>query len=135
MYRLRFLTISILHWIASIVLSTALALYVLTGFTGYVLAAPMWAMNFLLAFGFAQWAFHQRLPGPRDTMWFLLIWFIVTFSLQSAFEIYQFGQIYFLINDNFLHIQYFIDLLAILLASYLTRRWKVKSVLSEGMVD
>jgi hypothetical protein len=132
---LRFLAISILHWVFALVMSALLAMYILSGFTGYALAIPMWLMNFLLSFGFASWAFHKKLPGSRDVAKMLVIWFVVMASLQAAFEIMQYGTVYFLIRDIQLHIQYFLDLFAILLAAYLTRRWKVKAVLGEGMVE
>lgn len=132
---IRSIAISILHWIFGLVISAILAMYVFAGFSGYALAIPMWLVNFLLSFGFASWAFHARLPGKKDTLVLVVSWFVVSFSLQAAFEIMQYGGVYFLSRDTQLHIQYFFDLAAILLASYLTRRWKVTSVLGEGMAE
>lgn len=132
---IRFFAISILHWVFALVVSALLAMYVLVGLHGLMLAVPMWLVNFLISFGFAAWAFHKRLPGKRDTAWLLGIWFVTTFSLQAAFEIMQYGYVYFLIRDTDVHIQYFLDVIAILLAMYLTRRWKVAAVLGEGMME
>ncbi len=132
---IRFLAISILHWTFGLVISALLAMYVFSGLQGLMLAVPMWLINFLLSFGFAAWAFHKRLPGKRECALLLGIWFVTAFSLQAAFEIMQYGYIYFLLRDTQLHIQFFLDVIAILAAMYLTRRWKVAAVLGEGMME
>ncbi|MCC7357314.1 hypothetical protein IT408_02290 [Candidatus Uhrbacteria bacterium] len=131
----RFLSISVLHWTFSYVVFALLSIYVFVGLRGILLAFPIWIINFLLSFGFATWAFQKRLPGKRDGVMFLTIWFVTTFSLQVAVEMMQYGYVYFLIQDYYLHVQYVIDVIAILSAVYITRRKKIAAVLGEGMME
>ncbi len=133
---LRYLSLSILHWIAASAATFLLVQYVIPhALTGYTLAAPMWVIQFAIAFGFVMWAFHTKLPGRRETMMLLIIWFVITFALEAAFETSLAGRPAFLIYSTDLHVQYFLELAAILLAAYLTRRRRIKAVLSEGMTE
>ncbi len=132
----RFFSISVLHWIAATAAAFLMVRFVFPqGLLGIALEIPMWILMFGLALGFAMWAFDKKLPGKRETAWLLGIWFITTFIIQAAFEINLYGRPAFLLYSTDLHLQYFLEILGILFAAYLTRRRKIHAVLGVGMSE
>ena len=94
-----------------------------------------WALAFLVAFVCAEWAFRKRLPEQRDIMLLLGIWMTVTITLQLLFAQFILGSVLFVINSPDIYIQYLMEIVAIFLSAKLTRKRKVRSVISEGLSE
>jgi hypothetical protein len=132
----RFTYITIFKWAATTIISFVLSAKILPlALTGYWLSLPLWIIVFLLSFGFAYWALMPRMPGRRETALLLTVWFLTTFLLQIGAELYIVGKPLFIVYDRVLHVQYFLELVAILLAAYLVRMKKIHAVLGEGMTE
>ena len=131
---LRFTLISLLKWFAQLTASALIVRYVMpAGWSGYAISAPMWLVNFGLAFGFAEWAYRKTLPGRRETIRLLICWMVVTITLQLLFAQFFLGSVLYFTGSLEMYVQLLLEVLAILLAARVTRKRKMNKVLSEGI--
>ena|SRR3989344_2748454 len=132
----RFLVISVIKWFLFFMVSGLFLQFVVPeSWRGYQIAVPLWALAFLVAFVCAEWAFRKRLPEQRDIMLLLGIWMTVTITLQLLFAQFILGSVLFVINSPDIYIQYLMEIVAIFLSAKLTRKRKVRSVISEGLSE
>lgn len=130
----RFIGFSVLNWITNIILVMVLLRFAVPGtFRGFALAAVPWVVSFVLAFFFAELAFHTKLPGRRETMTLIVIWLIVGYSFHLLYALVVFQNVLVVLQSPDLHLTYVFEVAAILLAGYVIRRRKIKATLGEGM--
>ena len=133
---LRSISITFLAWLVRLFLSALILQYVIpSSWRGYAVAAPMWLLGIGVVFAAAEWAFHERLPGKRETLIFLISWIGLTVVLQIMYSFFLFGTVLPFINSLEIYIQYVFEILTILVVAYLTRRRRIKDTLGEGMVE
>jgi hypothetical protein len=133
---LRYLGISFLKWVVTYAATALLIVYVLPkNLSGYGLAAFAWLVAFGISFACAEWAFSIQIPGKRETAMLVAIWMVVTLSLFILYFWYFFGTVSPFIYSVDTYIQLLLELLAILLAAYLTRRRKIKAAFGEGLAE
>lgn len=131
---LRYLGISIIKWFGVFTVTLVFARYVAPDWMkGYALALPTWALISFVAYGFAFWAMHIKMPGKHEIITLLLVWIIVTFCLQAFFEIMAFGSPVFLLRSPDLYIQYLIEIASIMVAARVLRKRKMRAVSGEGI--
>jgi hypothetical protein len=132
----RFLVISVIKWFVFLIISSVLLQFVVpSSWSGYEIAAPMWLIAFLVAFAFAEWAFHRRMPEHSDTLLLFVIWMVVTLTLQLLHAQYVMGSILYVINSPDIYVQYLLEILAIFLASHLAHKRMMRGILSEGIEE
>ncbi len=132
---LRYAGIATVKWIANLILvSLTLRFLIPETFRGYVNAAPIWLLSFVLAFACAEWAFRRKLPGRSDVLVLAIVWLIVSYSLDVFQVLFTFGNIYVLLSPE-LHVTTVLEILAIALAAFTTRRRKIEAALGEGMEE
>ena len=129
----RYIGISIVKWIAVFTAISVLTTYVANGLTGYVLALPVWALAFAMAYGFAYWALHPTMPGKRELTRLILIWMVVTIVLEVYYELLTIGQVVFILYSPDLYVQYLLEIIAIFFAARTIRRKKFRSAAGEGL--
>jgi hypothetical protein len=129
----RALSISFLKWMTFLIVSFVLLRFVFTFLTGWWLAIPMWAVAFGNAFLFADWAFSKRTLSNKELAAFIVIWMVVTMTLQLLHAQFLTGDIRYALNSPELYVQYLLELLAIFLASSHARKKLMRSILGEGM--
>lgn len=130
----RFIAISSVKWIANWFLVALFLVFVVPrSVQGYGLAACVWILSFIIAFIFARWAFGARMPDRRDTIALCAVWVVVMILFQSFWEFFQYGQLIF----SFLTVDILgtivVEVFAVVLASYVTRRHRLHATISEGM--
>ena len=114
---LRYAGIATVKWIANLILvSLTLRFLIPETFRGYVNAAPIWLLSFVLAFACAEWAFRRKLPGRSDVLVLAIVWLIVSYSLDVFQVLFTFGNIYVLLSPE-LHVTTVLEILAIALAA------------------
>jgi hypothetical protein len=130
----RFIAITTINWVVNLFLVSIFLVYVIPrSIHGYGLAVVVWVLSSLIAFVFAHWAFHPRMPGRTDTVALCVIWFFMTIAFQAFWEMYQYGQlVFFFLNIDLLG-AVILQIVAIVLASYISRRHRLRSTLGEGM--
>jgi hypothetical protein len=132
---LRTLGISIVKWIAVFFAVTVFTSYVAPkSLHGYWLALPIWVMVFAIAYGFAYWVFHIKIPSRRDLLLLIAIWMVVTICLEAFYEVMTIGQPVFLLYSPDIYVQYLLEIIAILVCAQRIRKEKMKSVSGEGLV-
>lgn len=133
---LRTIGISFLKWLINYYLVVVMIVYALPAdWHGYAITIPMWMLSLIVAFGFAYWLFHSHLPTSRDTAIVIVIWMVVSLTLQIFHAFYYMGTLAPLIYGPDMYVQYLLEIIAILSASYYLRRKKIQSTLGEGLVD
>ncbi|MBP9869154.1 hypothetical protein KBC59_01170 [Patescibacteria group bacterium] len=125
--------ISLLKWMALLVVSALLLRYVFSGLSGWWLALPMWAVAFGISFLFADWAFSVRTLSAKEMGIFIGIWMGITITLQLLYAQFLIGDVRYALNSIELYVQYLLELLAIFLASSHAQKKRMRSVLGEGM--
>lgn len=129
----RFISIASLKWLANWFLVAIFLAVVPRSIQGYGLAVCVWVLSFIIAFIFAQWAFSKRMPDRRDTIALCAVWAIVMIVFQSFWEFFQYGQLIF----SFLSVDILgtivFELIAVVLASSVTRRHRLRGAVGEGM--
>jgi len=133
---LRYLGVSFLKWVA-VYAAVALVTQTIVPKTvsGYALAAVAWLVAFMVSFGFAEWAFITQIPGKQETVSLICIWMTVTLTIFIFYFWYFFGTVKPFLYSIDTYVQLLLELLAILLAAYLTRRRKIKATFGEGLAE
>lgn len=130
----RYLGISVLKWISVFAAIVIFSAYVApASWKGFFLAVPIWILAFALAYLFAFWALHVKIPGRRELITLIAIWMGVTIILQVSYEIFTIGRPVFIIYSLDLYVQYLLEVIAILLAGRQVRAYRMKHALSEGL--
>ncbi len=129
---LRYLGISIVKWITVFTAMSVMTMYITGGLRGYLLDIPIWAMAFAVAYGFAYWALHPTIPGKRELIQLIIIWVVVTLTLEAFYEILSIGQIVFVYGPDFFG-QYLFEIAAIFLAARVIHNKKIRAAGSEGL--
>lgn len=133
---LRTIGVSFLNWIANYILVIFVIVYLLPNdWSGYANTIPMWIVSALVAFGFAYWLFSSRLPSSRDTAAVIGIWMVVNATMQVFHAFYYLGSLAPLLYGPDIYVQYVLEIIAIMSASYYVRRKKMQSTFGEGLVD
>jgi hypothetical protein len=131
---LRFLGISIAKWITLTAVLFGLMAYLIPQASGWLALAPMGLVTFAVAFGFAEWAFRADLPDRKMAFTLAGIWLMTSIVLQFFLEIWLFGRVWFLRYGLDIYGMYALELAAIFLAAFLTRRRRVMAVAGEGLL-
>jgi hypothetical protein len=119
----RFIAISLLKWFVVLIVNMLLLQFVLPrAWTGYSLSASLWFVAFLISFFFAEWAFGKKFPHRHDVWKLLIVWMVISVTLQILHGIYVLGDVLYVINSPDFYVQYLLEILAILLAAQATRR-------------
>jgi hypothetical protein len=133
---LRYLIVSFFKWLVNLFAVSLLFMYVLPStWGGYALSFPAWIVSFIVAFACAELAFGKELPGKRETLRLLAVWMVVSLTLQILYAWFFFGTVSPVVRSLDVYVQYVLEIFAIVLAAYLTRRRKIKWELGEGMED
>ncbi|MBP9864006.1 hypothetical protein KBC54_00965 [Patescibacteria group bacterium] len=133
---LRTIGVSFLNWIANYILVIFVIVYLLPNdWSGYANTIPMWIVSAFVAFGFAYWLFSSRLPSSRDTAAVIGIWMVVNATMQVFHAFYYLGSLAPLLYGPDIYVQYVLEIIAIMSASYYVRRKKMQSTFGEGLVD
>jgi len=129
----RFLVISLLKWVAVFAAIAVLSSVAPSVLHGWILSIVVWIVAFILAFVFATWAFAKRMPVRNDTLLLVALWIFVYISMFFAYGVLLSTQgAYFVVSREIL-IQLVVEIVAVLYASYSSRRRRIASVLGEGM--
>lgn len=131
---LRFLGISIAKWITLTAVLFGLVAYLIPQASGWMALVPMGFVTFAVAFGFAEWAFRADLPDRRAALALAGIWIATSVLLQVFMELWLFGRVWFLRYGVDIYGMYALELVAIFLAAFLTRRRRVMAVAGEGLL-
>lgn len=130
----RFLSIVLLKWTANLLAVVLLLRFVVPGgWHGFLKAGPIWIASFIIAFLFAEWAFQKQLPSKRDLIQLVVIWIVVSYSLDIVGSVMVFDTARVALYGTDLHITMLFEVGAILAAAYVTRRRKIEKTLGEGM--
>ncbi|MEK7115792.1 MAG: hypothetical protein AAB879_00165 [Patescibacteria group bacterium] len=132
----RLVSIVILKWVVNLFAVLALLRFVIPpAWHGNLKAAPIWLVSFILAFLFAEWAFARRLHGKRSTVECIVLWVVVSYTLNIFASVVTFATARVAIYGTDLHITTLSEIAAILLAAHATRRRKIEMSLGEGMAE
>lgn len=130
----RFLFTSLTRWVLNMLLVVAMLKYIIPSeWPGMATAAPIWVMSFLLAFGLAEWAFRTIVPTKQSIAVLLLNWLIVNLTLDILFAYYIIGTAAAAVKSADHWVTYMVEIAAIFLAAYVTRRRNVREMMSEGI--
>ncbi len=130
----RLFSIVLLQWVTNLFAVLVLLQFVIPGsWQGNLKAVPIWLVSFLLAFLFAEWAFDKRLPERRDTIELILVWVVVSVTLNILGSVLVFKTARVALYGTDLHITMLFEIIAIVLAAHATRRRKILRALGEGM--
>lgn len=97
--------------------------------SGNVLVGITWLAVFLIAFLFAEWAFHPAAPMNKDIVLLVVVWFSVTITMMLGYGILFSPRGPAIVATWEILGQFVFELAAILLAGYATRRRKLKQYL------
>lgn len=130
----RFLSIVSLKWVANVLAMLLLLRFLIPhAWTGFLKAAPIWVVSFVIAFLFAEWALATRLPNTKNLFQLILTWIVVSYLLNILGSVFLFQTARVALYGTDLHLTSVMELLAILLAASVIRRRKLQAVLGEGM--
>ncbi len=130
----RLFSIIFLKWIANaLAVFVSLRFFIPHAWQGFLKAAPIWALSFVIAFVFAKWAFAARFPTRRDLFSLMAMWVVVSYTLNIFGSVLLFQTARVALYGTDLHLASAWELLAILLAALLVRRQKLRAALGEGM--
>lgn len=130
----RFLSIVFLKWVANLLAVVVLLRFVIPGgWHGFLKAGPIWIASFVIAFLFAEWAFQKQLPSKRDLIRLIVVWVVVSYSLDIIGSVMVFDTPRVAMYGTDLHVTMLFEIAAILAAAYVTRRRKIEKTLGEGM--
>lgn len=127
---LRFLIVSFIKFVASMLAIYILYSYVIpSSFSGVLAFIPTWLVMFVLAFVFALLAFGKKAPKRQDMLMLIAIWMTVTIC---GFLLYG-----LLLSPRGVRasvapeilVQFVLEVLAIYLAAFRLRRQSVESIL------
>ncbi len=96
-------------------------------------AAPIWIASFFLAFILAEWAFRGATPKKNTVALLLVNWLVVNLTLDILFAYYILGFAALAIKSPEHWVTYMMEIAAIFLAAYVTRRRSVRELMSEGI--
>ncbi len=126
--------IASLKWFTLHVLTAFLIKFILPeSWHGFWISVPVWILAFAVAFGFAEWAFKLNIPDKKTMTALLIVWMIVSLTLQILQAQFILGSVLFVINSIDIYAQYILEILAIFLAARAVRKRKINSILGEGM--
>lgn len=132
---LRYLGFSFLKWLVNLFVLSLLFYALPHTWGGFILAVPAWIVSFIIAFAFAELAFGKELPGKRETVSLLVVWMLVSFTMQLLYSWFFLGTVAPVIISIDTYVQYVLEILAIVMAAYITRRRRIRFELGEGMED
>jgi hypothetical protein len=113
---------------------TALMKYVIPpDWSPMMIAAPIWVVSFFLAFALAEWAFRGAVPKKNTVALLIVNWLVVNLTLDILFAYYILGFAALAIKSTDHLVTYMIEIAAIFLAAYVTRRRHVHELMSEGI--
>lgn len=131
---LRYLGVSIIKWFGVYTTALVFVAYVAPStMKGYLLALPIWALSTLVAYGFAYWAMHTKMPGKHEIIALITVWMVVTLCIEAFYEIMAVGSPVFLLHSIDLYVQYLLEIAAILFAARVLRKRKMRAASGEGM--
>ncbi len=103
--------------------------------TGTALNIVTWIAVFFISYAFATWAFHPSPPTDRDTATLAIVWMAVTIVLLLGYGLlFTFRGPRILFETEVL-VQLVIELIAVILAGYISRRRRLKQELGEGDIE
>lgn len=133
---LRFAWASFVGWILSMVLVVLVLRFVLPdSLHGVALAILPWCISFVIAFIVAEKAFAPSLPGAHQTSILSILWIVIGFTLFLVYGEFFLGDVRFIVNSSETYVSLLVQVLGVCLASYVTRRRKIKETLGEGLAE
>ena len=133
---LRFAWISFVGWVVNLLLIMLVLRFVLPQtLPGSVLAILPWIISFIVAFIVSDWAFSQTIPGRHETTIFTILWIVIGFTLFLVYGAFLLGDVRFIANSPDIYVTFVCEIAGILLASFATRRRKIKETLGEGLAE
>ena len=132
----RFLWVSLVGWVLNLLLVLLVLRFLLPQtLPGLVLAILPWLISFIVAFIAGDWAFSSVIPGRQETVMFSIIWLVIGFTLFLVYGSFFLGDIRYITNSPDMYVTFVTEILGICLASFVTRRRKIKETLGEGLAE
>ena len=130
----KFFSISLIRWTLNMLVVAALLKYVIpSDWSGMATAAPIWVVSFFLAFALAEWAFRGASPKKNTVALLLVNWIVVNLTLDILFAYYVLGYAVIAVKSPDRWVTYMVEIAAIFLAAYVTRRRNIRELMSEGI--
>lgn len=132
---LRYLGISFLNQVAQWTAFVITLRFILPDKTPlFLLNISMWALALLLSLFFAAWAFSGKLPTRLDALMLLVMRLLLAVTFWLAYGIFVSVRGPWAVVTPEILVQLGLEAAGVLIAAYIIRRRKIRSVLGEGMV-